>query len=351
MRQSIVIGLVAFAATISGACSDLLPPTESEQPDQILFVRGAESGPLGLKDVYRINADGTGLEKLTEFQGQYGQLDVTPDGKTVIFAEGSSCRIYTMAIDGSRRTNVTPVSCGFVPRLSPDGTRFSYERDWGIWVSNIDGSEPREVSLNLPDVPSSSCGSEGEPPKVTVRPLGWLSSSRLAFYRHICLVGYEYYAVNFDGGGLTELDFVAYGAYTSPDHSRIAFDEGPFQSSNARVSIRTVADGAVRILAEGARLPGRFSQERSPWAPDGTRIYFTTPSGHYVSDVDGINVRLLPGVTQQAGFSGWSPDGERISFVVYESPGASIYLSDAGGMTRLTIGSAYDTEAVWVPRQ
>jgi Tol biopolymer transport system component len=348
--RSNYIALAILLLVAAGACTDAVGPPEEEPLDQILFLRGDAQGPLALKDIYRINADGSGLENLTRHPAQYQQLDVTPDGRTIIFAEGGSCRIFTMAIDGSQLTNVTPVSCGFVPRLSPDGTKFAYERDWGIWVSNLDGTGAREVSYALPPV-QSSCTSPVGRPNWTVRPLGWHSSSRLMFYRHICLVGQTDYSVDFEGGGLVELDFNAQSAYLSPDRTRIAFVHGETANSSSGVSIMNEYGAGVSVVAEGATLPGRFSQERSPWAPNGARIYFTTTEGHYVSDVDGSNVQRLPDVPLQAVFSGWSPRGDRIAFMVYTPMSSSIYLSDVIGMTNLTNSAVYDSDAVWVPRR
>lgn len=86
-------------------------------------------------------------------------LAVSPDGKTVAFAQGfsRSCgspNIYTMGLDGSNVRRVA--SCAGSPDYSPDGRHILFERSGSIrrkpalviWIMNSDGSGQRRLIAN-----------------------------------------------------------------------------------------------------------------------------------------------------------------------------------------------------------
>jgi TolB protein len=77
--------------------------------------------------------------------------DISPDGKTLIFArpDEKSERIYTVPVDGGEPRLLT-ASPGSVPRFSPKGDliAFAANRDYraGIFVINRDGSNERRLT-------------------------------------------------------------------------------------------------------------------------------------------------------------------------------------------------------------
>jgi len=76
-------------------------------------------------------------------------LDVSPDGKTVIF--DSLGDIYSMPITGGEATALTSgIPWNFQPTYSPDGKKIAFISDRNgadnIWVMNADGSNPHEVT-------------------------------------------------------------------------------------------------------------------------------------------------------------------------------------------------------------
>jgi len=162
--------------------------------NQIVFVRSGTIDAEWQGMIYRVNADGTGLTRLTSgrqddhaspspnadflvfrrngdiyrldlLQGtetrltntptQYkGVAGVSPDGRKVLFTRidpGRFEQIFVMNVDG---THVTRVSRGdyydFLPRWSPDGTHiaFTSSRDGtnGVYTMRADGSGVRDVS-------------------------------------------------------------------------------------------------------------------------------------------------------------------------------------------------------------
>jgi imidazolonepropionase-like amidohydrolase/Tol biopolymer transport system component len=84
-------------------------------------------------------------------EGTWMNLDVSPDGKRIVFDLLGD--IYTMPIDGARSA-ATRLTSGPVfdmqPKFSPDGKRiaFSSDRDglWNIWTMTADGKDAKQVS-------------------------------------------------------------------------------------------------------------------------------------------------------------------------------------------------------------
>ena len=347
------LAVAGLLASSSVACRESVAPDEQAM-DQILFLStrdGAMRGAEALTEIYRMNADGSGVENLTRHPGRYANLSVLPDGRTVVF-EGTrewsfttNCptQIWWMGTDGSRLRPVTAGNCSGTPRLSPDGSRIAFVQGNAIFVSNIDGTGALEVSHALPPV-EHSCSETG--PRWTIRNLGWAPTSRIAFYRHVCGVGTTYYSVDAQGNGLAELDHDSQSGYPSPDGKRVAF------MSAGQLLVMNADGSDVRAVADGAALPSRLDSGRSPWSPDGTRLYFTTVDGHHVADVPGTGVRRLADASFLAAFDGWSPRGDRMVFTLRSADGgADIYVLrvDGSGPVKLTNGGSTNTDAVWVP--
>ncbi len=82
-------------------------------------------------------------------EGTWMNVDVSPDGRTVIFDLMGD--IYTMATEGGIATRVVAGSSfDMQPRFSPDGSRVAFISDragnWNIWTMDPDGTALHEVS-------------------------------------------------------------------------------------------------------------------------------------------------------------------------------------------------------------
>jgi Tol biopolymer transport system component len=113
--------------------------------------------------IMRVNADGTGLTRLTSFRANASDPDWSPNGQTIAFDSGDSGEpgakgnIYVMNPDGSgkkRLTNDTrlvedgPFKLSQNPVFSPDGTRIAYTQFYGdgesrLMVMNTNGSNKK----------------------------------------------------------------------------------------------------------------------------------------------------------------------------------------------------------------
>ena len=85
-------------------------------------------------------------------EGTWVNVDVSPDGQTIIFDLLGD--LYTMPIDGTGSGLAVRVTSGpafdMQPRFSPDGKWIAYATDrdglTNIWIARPDGSSARQVS-------------------------------------------------------------------------------------------------------------------------------------------------------------------------------------------------------------
>jgi Tol biopolymer transport system component len=117
--------------------------------------------------IYTINTDGTGLKRLTTNRpdGAYTkniEPNWSPDGGKIAFVSDRDDRgvgpylnpgeIYTMNADGSGLTRLTnsPTILDFSPAWSPDGQKIAFTsfRDgtFQVYTMNTDGSQPTELT-------------------------------------------------------------------------------------------------------------------------------------------------------------------------------------------------------------
>ncbi len=85
----------------------------------------------------------------TTNEGTWMNLDVSPDGKTIVFDMLGD--IYTMPISGGTAKAIrTGIPFEVQPRFSPDGIKISFTSDAGggdnIWVMNVDGSNAKQIT-------------------------------------------------------------------------------------------------------------------------------------------------------------------------------------------------------------
>jgi len=131
----------------------------------------------GMPQVYVMNVDGTGVERLSDVEGEYPAW--SPDGTRIAFESyvggttpfgDPNYDVFIMDADGSNEQNLTndPDSYDGYPSWSPDGEWIAFEStratpedfeppvydrerisDFDIWVMRADGTDPRNVTANL----------------------------------------------------------------------------------------------------------------------------------------------------------------------------------------------------------
>ena len=87
--------------------------------------------------------------KFTTDEGTWISLDVSPDGRTIVFDLLGD--LYTLPITGGTARRITSgLAFDAQPRFSPDSKRVVFTSDRNgsenLWVVNVDGSHPRAIS-------------------------------------------------------------------------------------------------------------------------------------------------------------------------------------------------------------
>ncbi len=107
----------------------------------------------GNSQIYTVNADGTGLKRLTRTQGIDTEPTFTPDGAEIFFTSdrGGSAQIYRVSAEGGDAKRLTfggPFNAR--PQISPDGKSMAYiaRRDRNFRVAVMDLSSQQETLVS-----------------------------------------------------------------------------------------------------------------------------------------------------------------------------------------------------------
>lgn len=92
--------------------------------------------------------------RFTTSEGTWMSLDVSPDGRTIVFDMLGD--LYTLPIAGGAATAITSgLPHDMQPRFSPDGRRIAFVSDKSgdnnLWVVDADGGNPRQISKGIGD--------------------------------------------------------------------------------------------------------------------------------------------------------------------------------------------------------
>ena len=280
--------------------------TTASDADRVLAFTSFRAGAA---QIFTVNADGSGLRRLTFTRGAAfeGAPAFSPDGRRIAYVCGNF-ELCIMNADGSSpvrlTTNDWPREFRYDrdPAWSPDGTKIAFTRSRkgrdGIWIINTDGSGLHQLPV----------------------PTGLNANPSF-----------------------------------SPTGATIAFDHiegrGVFTTGSNNVYVIGVDGSALRRLTDeddGGAAPA--------WSPDGTRLVFSRADFDDVAQLvvmnaDGSGERRLPTGTASATDPAWSPDGATIAFagrrggqmLLYQLPAAG------GGTASVTGGSATDFDPAWQP--
>lgn len=307
----LLVASMALTVALAGCAAQREPTTKSDshtRNGKIAFSRLDNRN--GQSDVFLMKADGNGVKRLaTKSVGESPNPNpaFSPDGKSLAFEAGPqggdrefNIDIYVMDADGSGLKRITQEpTFDSMPSWSPDGTRIVYSRmdislmfssasasaesirngsnDNGIYTIRVDGTGLRRLTDEAHD----------EYP-------AWAPDGKtIAFGRLTKHAGWIY-TVNPNGGGLKKLTDPPKGFWDSqpswaPDGKKIAFT----RASARRADVFMMnADGThVR------KLTGKTDGFSPAFSPDGKKIVFVSNDGQtthiYVMNADGTNVRRL----------------------------------------------------------
>ena len=149
-------------AVTTGTTSDIFLGGWSPDGTQIVFQRTlpAAGGNLAHTEVFKVNADGTGLTNLTNNPGSetVGSSDSqpawSPDGTTIAFASNrlGSQDVWVMNADGTGARPLTADSYAEEgqPEFSPDGQQIAFQSDRGM-IPRTTGRNPEIYRMNAVD--------------------------------------------------------------------------------------------------------------------------------------------------------------------------------------------------------
>jgi Tol biopolymer transport system component len=321
-------------------------PSWSPDGTKIVFSTGRYAAFGGGFEVAVKNADDSGpTTKLTTFGNAYFTLDPHwgASGRIVFLglANGGST-IFTMDGDGQ---NMTQLSVGFTPAISPDGSQIafhSYASTKDIFVMNSDGSEVQRLIHDS---------------TYEFRP-AWSADGLHVAYSKYDSTTMGIVVADPDGSNPV---MVVDGPYDendptwSPDGAWFAYDSYHYDIARSDI-YKISSDGTgteVNLTNDDA-----FDSDPS-WSPDGTKIAFVSTRDDiygdiYVMDADGSHITHLAGTPGEYEYGPqWSPDGTKIAYTEnhgYSS--ADIFIIDPDGSdgTQLTATDGFiDADPAWAP--
>ena len=214
-------------------------PAWSPDGTKIAFNR-IYDGPFGsTRDIYVINADGSGLKQLTPDASNDSDPAWSPNGSEIAY--GRDGAIYVMNADGSGVRALTSRGTDSHPTWSPDGSRIAFASSRNgtnaIYVMASDGTGIRQITSDTMEDRHPMWSPDGQ---------------QIAFERVDAGVG-AIHLVRPDGTGLTKLTLSGSTPSWSPESRVIAF----------------VQDGLTLVNADGSGMLLLGSGYDPAWSPRG----------------------------------------------------------------------------------
>ena len=295
--------LVLFAA----ACADMPPTTPSASSVQAnatapsrLGVIVFQSNRAGNTDIWRVDADGTNLTRLTDDPAIDATPDLSRDGNSIVFISNRGTgwfNLWAMDVDGSNLRQLTHLtSFASVPAWSRDGERIVFNLDGNAWVIAADGSGMTPVGSHNNNFLQPDWAPNGD----LVFTLGNSPSDLWRLDRR---------------GNLTAVtdtldpDHSESAVAVSPSGRRVAFARIPWFgiSSEFEIWVTDIDGKHPRQITTGPGVDGAPT-----WSPDGRWLVFHRHDGDfnrglYVVPADGSEEpRLLLENPQGDAFPSWA---------------------------------------------
>ncbi|MBN1665848.1 MAG: PD40 domain-containing protein [Anaerolineales bacterium] len=249
-------------------------PQEETEPSAeglIAFYSDRDGNP----EIYTVQADGSGLARLTDDSAFDDSPAISPDGSRIVFLTARhdpnpsfpdlKYEIYVMNVDGSNPRRLTNTEAAEDhPSWSPDGGKIIFDTDYDgdgfseVYTMNPDGTEITRLTFNAANDQFADWSPDG-------RQIAF-SSDRNG--------NWDIFLMNTDGSNQQALtsspDWELFPAW-SPDGKQIAFNGLIPNSRNTDVYLMDAGGSDVHQLTDSLGF-----DENPAWSPDGTQIAFQT---------------------------------------------------------------------------
>ncbi len=217
------------------------------------------------KSLYTVGSDGSGLVRLTDYDGPEGDVEWSPDGSQLMFTRADpvtyQVSLFTVNADGSGIAQLP----GVFPHhresadWSPDGSQIVFAGETeageaGIYIANADGSGATRITAPVPACPADPQWPEWTDSRPQWSPDGsWIAVAR----DDRCDPEGEKDIVLIRPDGSDEVNITADLAYAtqprwSPDGSQLVYDGGDWSIHVVNVD----GSGHVTIIRSGKRTAG-----------------------------------------------------------------------------------------------
>jgi len=191
-----------------------------------------------------MNADGSGVTRLTHDSASDVEETWSPDGSKIAFASGTAggSDIYVMNADGSGVVRLTSdLQDNMEPAWSPDGSKIAFSNFGALKVMNADGTGATTLT--------SGWNPQWSPDGSKIAFLRENHTNRAPCSQSPCTL--SFYVINPDGSGLVHLEHNLFygsegedvGPSWSPDGSRVAFVSTPTSGAGNELFVAN-ADGS-----------------------------------------------------------------------------------------------------------
>ena len=130
---------------------DAFRATWSPDGSQLVLRAGSSAGGSERPDLWLVNVDGSGLQRLTNDLAAEETPAWSPDGSMIAIVKDNDLQLIDL--NGSFLISLGPALDESWPRWSPDGSKIVFawnelgqEPEWQIWTVNTDGSSRTQLT-------------------------------------------------------------------------------------------------------------------------------------------------------------------------------------------------------------
>lgn len=320
--------LAAMSLAAASLCAGTAAAGTAGIADELLFMSNRGNSTF---ELYRMKADGSGVQRVLPERGESGEMSWSPDGSKVLFTAargGKQLGVYvTHLVDGKTQLLTDDAHASNSPVWSPDGSTIAFvsSRDGSrrVYLMDADGQHQRRLTRSTTDDEISPQFSPDG------RQVAYVASNAQILAPRVAVADLR----NGQSRLISSYDKRAIEAEPrwSPDGSQLLFLLVEGQTTHV---LSMAPDGSGRKRLTPTDSP-RNTQPQ--WSPDGRQILYqsiSTDTGRlalHLMKADGSQSRKVYGSANNVMEARWSSDGQRIFFIEQTATGGKVQSTDLAG--------------------